>query len=489
MYFHKLKIIIIFVVLSIVLVQNSKAQDNTMYFMHSVPQTTGLNPAIQYRCRDFIELPVISSLKYAYNNSWFSFENLIHEGEGELADSFIVDLDYLADNLFAVSSLRNTLDFNIMGAGYGYRKFYFTFNISNHSEARIGVARDVISFFVHGNWDPENDEARSIDLSGIAVNGFNYTGISAGASYKFNNRLTAGIKIKRLWGAANFNTRYSELVLETEQNPIALNFTSEYRVNCSVPVEITYDSLGIIADVQFNSGNYMQDFIFNKNRGWAVDVGVIYRYSERITVMASVVDLGYINWRTNVNNFLEEGDFSFIGFDLKDYENIDQQSLFETLIDSLKHSFQFTNSETTYKTMLSAKVFAGATYYVNEWLNFGLLTNTIIFDKLPHPTVTLSANINPVQFLSATLSYSYMNRSFNNLGFALALGRSGVQFYFASDNIPLRYNSLKDSPVMWPSSARTFNFRIGLNILFGCKKTHRSFNNVKINQKYCPAYN
>ena len=56
------------------------AQDNTLYFMHSLPQSIHTNPALFYRCRTYVELPVLSGIGFSYSNSGFGYHDALHYG-------------------------------------------------------------------------------------------------------------------------------------------------------------------------------------------------------------------------------------------------------------------------------------------------------------------------------------------------------------------------------------------------------------------------
>ena len=44
------------------------------------------------------------------------------------------------------------------------------------------------------------------------------------------------------------------------------------------------------------------DFKYPKNNGWGIDLGGNYQLTEQLSVSASIVDLGYIKWKTNPHN-------------------------------------------------------------------------------------------------------------------------------------------------------------------------------------------
>jgi hypothetical protein len=204
------------------------------------------------------------------------------------------------------------------------------------------------------------------------------------------------------------------------------------------------------------------------------------------------VNLGFIRWRSNVNRFQADGSFTFQGYDLREYTRTAGQADFlGALLDSIEGSFQFERATGSYTTLLSTKLYLGGYYRINEYLNVGLLTKTEVFDRRPHLSLTASANVRPLRYLDATLSYSIMNNKFYHLGAGLGIGDRGVQFYIMTDHIPLRFVSFKDiPPYLFPYNARTLNIRFGVNLVFGCTIREKipKKNKPKDNRELCPAY-
>ena len=128
------------------------------------------------------------------------------------------------------------------------------------------------------------------------------------------------------------------------------------------------------------------------------------------------------------------------------------------------------------------------TYDLIEHLNAGLLAKLDIYDLGLHPSLTASLNYTPFRFLAVSTSVSYMNNIIRNLGLALALGGPGLQFYIATDNIPLSYVKDASSGLLWPYNARTLDVRFGFNLNFGCKQKPKKGKKSRA-PVACPAYN
>jgi hypothetical protein len=470
------------------------SQENTLYFMHANPQAIHTNPALFYKCFTYIELPAISSIKYSYGNSGFAYRDVFKNGTGTGGGSISIDFDRLGKKMRNHNYIRNDYSVNILGAGFRIKDYYFHFNISNHGETRIGLPGDLINL-KDGNWDSAEKVPRDFNLSGLGVTAIDYIQVAAGVSTKLSEKLSAGITVKYLMGSAGIINRKSRLDLLTESDPIVLNAFIRYNIYSSFPVRVSYDNNGIVNNIDFGNSfsDPAGDFIFNKNRGLALDAGILYDYSEKILLSASVTDLGFIRWRSHINRFEAGGSFTFRGFDLSLYTpGTDESELFQALLDSIGNSFRFNNSNDPFTSFLVPKIYLGGLYKLNKKIAFGGLLRTDLFDRRPHFALTLTANYNPVDFFSGTLSYSIMNNRLYNFGFGFALGRPGAQFFFVTDNIPVNYVRETNTGIIFPYSARTFNFRFGINLIFGCHELKwegkpKAYRYIRA-PKLCPAY-
>lgn len=485
----------IFILPVFMTIQPAGAQNNTLYFMYPVPQAIHSNPALFYQCHTYIELPVLSTIRYSYSNSGFSYHDAIHYGTGSRSDSLIIDLENLDGKMKKNNYVRSDATVNLAGAGFQLDDYYLHFNISNFTESRGGIPGDLLAIR-DGNWDIETSQPRDLDLSGMGVKATNYFQIAAGASTEILDGLYAGITLKYLRGSASITSPRTDLYLLTEADPIELEAQTNYRIRTSFPMEVDYDQLGYVSSVNLSNSfnNILQDFILANNHGAGVDLGVIYQYDDRLTFAASLIDLGFIRWKSNVNRFETNGSITFSGFDLRNYaSNQGNTDFLEALIDTIRQSFRFETSQQPYYTSLTPKLYAGAMFQLNEKVNLSALTRTEFFDRRPHFALTLAANYSPKPFLHGTLSYSIMNNRFDQLGFGIAVGNGPVQFYLVSDHIPVFYVRDSASGMIWPYSAQTMNFRLGVNLIFGCGERNPLGKPPAYRKKWksknsCPAY-
>lgn len=446
------------------------AQNNTLYLMHPVPQANQLNPAIEYHCRFYLSLPVISSVRLNVRNTSFGFHDAIHTGTGAQSDTYYLDLENLEKRLKLMNYTLLNTDIDLFGIGFTLKDWYLAINVSNHSALQVSYPDDIISL-KDGNWDINRGEAIPVKLSRIGVNSTIWNSIGISGSRELFEGFRIGARFKYLNGMANLNTRKSKIELNTTPDPINLEALVSYKVNSSLPVTLGYSTGGLVSSVDFEPAtqNLTGNYIFNGNRGLSFDGGIIYDIDEITQVTASFTDMGMIWWRSSVNNFTGDGEFVFRGIDLDQYfDDPGQEDLLEALQDSLLNSFHASSASKGYITMLPLNLYGGITRELIPNLKAGAMTWIEINGKHIRPLLTLSLNATPFKAFAASLSYTIMNNRFNLIGAGLALGNRGAQFYLITDNIPVRFTKDVSTGLLWPYNARMLSLRFGLNFFFGC---------------------
>jgi hypothetical protein len=471
---------------------NIAAQDNTLFQMPVIPQSNQLNPALMSSCRIYVALPVLSSVDLNIRNTGFGFHDVVHTGVGAQTDTYSLDLSNLDKKLSGTNFFLTDLNIDLLGFGFPVSDWYFTFGISNHSELRLTYPHDIASL-KDGNWDVAGGKAIPITLNGLGLDFTVWNSICVSAAREVADGLKVGLRVKYLQGMANINTRHSTLELNTTDNPIGLEADMKYLLNASFPVQLGYATNGLVNSVNFDDvfNNIIGDYIFNGNRGMSIDAGLVYDLDEITQFTASVIDLGFIRWKKNVNNFEAGGKAVFSGIDFDQYQlNPVQTDFLNALQDSLSRAFYADGSKKPYTTMNPVRIFGGVTRELVPNIKAGAMTRIEVYDLHFRPSLTLSLNYTPLSWIATSLSYSIMNSKFDQIGAGLALGNKGAQFYVITDNIPVRFTRNAGSHIMWPYNARMISLRFGLNLLFGCKEEPETNSGSQRygRDKICPAY-
>jgi hypothetical protein len=430
--------------------------DNTLFFMHTIPQSNLINPAVQIPCKVFVGMPMLSSIHFNYSNSYFSYNDILTK----IGDSLHVNFNYLNKNPNSIQDIAVELHVSIVNFGFLYKDYYFNFNVSDKVNVGLSYPTNLFDFAIKGNTPYVG---QTINLGGLGVQGTYYREWAFGASKIISDRLTVGAKAKLLFGKANVGTSSSDIGLQTDLQTFYLTLTSNLVAMGSPFVRQT-DVFGKFQSLKLPAGSSAASLLLNsQNKGMAFDLGAIYKLSERITLSGSVLDLGFIHWKFSPTTVSATTYFpQYRGFEF-DPAHPSLTNLKQWL-DSVKNSYTINTNNTPYYTYLSPTVYVGGTYALTENANAGLMTRDTWFNGVFQGSATASLNAWYKKFLSGSISWTYINGSFANFGAGASLRTPNFGLYATSDNV---YGAFK-----W-KSARLLNLRFGMNFLFGCKNCAR----------------
>ncbi|MFH1320167.1 MAG: DUF5723 family protein [Bacteroidota bacterium] len=445
-------------------------QDLTLYNIHAIPQLRYTNPAFSPACKFHIGLPVISSIYLNLNHNGFVFADLV---EKRAFDSIYINMDNVINKLEETNYLSAAAQVDLLSFGFKVKANYFFFNITEKVFIRFSYPKDLVKLFWKGNAVFIGETA---DFSGIDINATHYREHGLGMSRDLNEKLTIGGKLKYLYGMENISSEISELSLYTAPNTYELTGKADLLINASGSFT---DSL-----VAFETGDLLYK---NKNNGFAIDLGAAYKLNDKFSFSASLIDLGYIKWKTNVKNYTtEDASFTFKGVDLNTFIGSSETDPFGTIIDSLKSAYEVQESSSEYKDGLTPRVYLGGAYKLNENNNIGLLLQGEIFRKSLYPSLTVSFNNQVGRWLSSSLSYSILNRSYNNIGLGLSLNLGFFQIYVVSDNLLYLFNLVRVNNIILPYKAKNVHLRTGINLTFGRKEKDRDKDGIIDKKDECP---
>lgn len=468
------------VILILICVNTIFAQQNhTLYYMHRIPQSNLLNPAIQNECKLYLSgmaLPVVGQvlppIHFNYNNNGFALNQFIRPGTGTQADSMIFDFPYLLTKLKTVNYLSVEADINLLSAGYRWKQWYFTFNLTEKLDVQASFPKDLVTLAWEGNGKSLLGKEAFLSYLGAGVNW--YREWAVGASKTISNKLTVGGRGKLLFGKENLWFKSQQLTWKTDEEDYAYTFKANWEVHSSnhfiditkLQVDYLNDSL-MYEDTVFEP-NAKDIIMEGRNPGAAIDLGFKYVFNNKINFYGSLLDIGFIHYKNNTNGVKASGEFYFDGWDIKPYFNKNDSVSKEhenQFRDSVIKIFEPTLNDNAYNYWLAPKMYLGGTYTLNQKINFGLLLRGDIFLKRLHGGLTLSANANLKKWFMGTLSYTVENNSFKQIGAGVLFKIPWFQFYVVTDNV---------LGIIWPEATRNLNFRLGINMLFGCDKKEAS---------------
>lgn len=420
--------------------------ENTLYSLGSVPQSVYNNPALAPNYNFSIGLPGISSTYFSFANTGFAYKDIKNK-EG---NSNWINLNDFYAGLKPKNHTKVMVATDIFSLGFkAGSRMHVTFNVTEKVQSRLMLPKGIL-WAIPGN-APE--VAGNTIKMGPTYNAMHYREFGLGTSYTVNKKLTVGVRGKLLFGKANVHTKKSDLTLTTSSEGYQLTLAGNALVNTAGIDKYLNE------DEDSSEEPDVMDYLLNKNnKGFAIDLGASYKLMDRLTISASIVDLGSIKWKDDVKNYeMKDASYTFEGF------NINESDDFENISDTIDAKFKFEETSNPYRTGLPTKVYIGGSYLLTKNFYGSLLFFGEIYQKNFSPSISAALTKDFGKILSLSLSYTAANRSASQIGTGVALKLGAAQIYFISDNIV--------GTALMPQSAKNLNARFGINLIFGRKLT------------------
>jgi len=442
-----------------------------MYYMN-LPQNHLYNPALRPSNSFYFGLG-ITAIGLNLNNNFFNFSDVFLPGRSDSIITFLHP-DYDINNFLKKINSNNFLtpDVNVQLFGLGFnagKDLYVFLDVTERVEGNFSLPGDLIKLSLTGN---DDFVGKTLDLGSFDAGLIYFREAGAGFSKLFGKHLRLGIKAKMLFGLAGFSMDNRKLNVTINED-FTHTFNADLTANISGPVNIYYDADNYPDSISFDEDKLKSPdaYLNTKNPGLGVDIGAVYSFSEKFSISAAVTDIGYIKWKDMVTNMKAESEFTFSGFNITDVVNGTKtfEELTDEMLDSLKRSFVVTDNKKPFSTYLAPAVTLGASYNFTRSLGIGVLSHTLFEGNEIREAVTFSANLNAGNSFSASVSYTAKSRSYDNIGVGLAWRLGFLQFYIASNRIPVIWNKIivDNSSFFLPENFNTFDLRFGLNVAFG----------------------
>jgi len=448
--------------------------NNTLFFMHGVPQANRVNPAYQPKCGLYLGFPMLSPIRVGVNSSSLSYKDVIYpQPNGDSLITFLHpdgDKGAFLNQMKSLNFMGGDLGSSLASIGFRTGAGFFTLDLMTRVDGSLYYPGDLARLLINGA-----GEGETYRMDGIGADMSVFDEIAIGWSGEIFDNFHLGVRGKVLFGVGNLSTNRSDLTLTTSQT--AWNLQSDMQLSASLPfAEVSYDDEGMIDGIElkedfqdkFSPGLITDYMLSGQNLGFGLDLGIDYRPVDALQISVSVTDLAYIRWKDEVHEVSYANEYEFSGIEVDPMELSEDftmddllDSTLTTMVDSLAGFLEFTTGG-FYSKRLNTKLYAGASWYVTPHISFGLLSRTDFLNGRLAEQVTASANLTTGRFINFTLSYSYMNAYFKNIGAGISFNAGPFNLYVISDN---GLNAL-----FWPHEARSGNLWFGLNLVFGYKE-------------------
>lgn len=423
----------------------------SVFFMRDLPQASRTNPAFTPESRFYFGVPTLSGIYFGFENG-FSFNDLVAERDD---DSLYIDRDRLISKLKDKNYLSLEFADELGFAGFAFGKNYIGFSVTRVFSSKLGFSDDFIKFLLYGNGN-EDFLGKNVQMDGPGLNIISYREHAISYAREINENLTAGIRLKYLNGNFNIQTESSYFDINTDPDTYAILAKTDIVINAS-------SELSEFDDIETHAREFPW-FEFKENHGWGFDLGVNYKVNDHLSLSASFIDAGSIRWKENVENWkstktLQE--FSFDGFEIDYFFTEDQFNDTIAYLDTLINDIGLEETANAYTSSLNSKIYLGGEFALNENNIIGVLVRGDIVDKNLKPLATFAFTKKLGRFISLMGNYSYVNKSYFNIGLGTIIKIGPLQIYGLNDNFYALFA---------PRETRNYNFQIGANLVFGKPK-------------------
>ncbi len=399
-------------------------------------QNNSLNPAWVPKGRLFIGLPVLSGIHLHVNNALSYNETFTKEN-----NSILLDQDKILSNIQNQNLVSAHANINLFHVGFKFPAGAFiSFFANERIESDLLFPKELLEVGIDGN-DPLLGDEVKIGNVGLMASHFREIGI--GYAYSVNGQLDFGIRAKYLMGFTNASVPGNARAnITTNADFFQMDVELQNAQLRTAGIDILTGDEGDIGSHLVSSGN----------TGFAVDIGGVYKLNRYYSIAGSLLDVGWINWNTNVvNQTLNDTTFTYNGVNLDGVGD-----LVESLEDSLFNKFDATETNETYKTWLPTRAYGSWIYHYDRNMDFyASMGARYIQGQLK---LLYGGGITRKFGKVATLSASALKlpQQFFNVGAAFAVNGGPVQFYMAADQV-INFSA---------PDFKAFDFRFGINLKF-----------------------
>lgn len=425
----------------------------TSYFMEGSHYRQQLNPALTPG-RGYLNLPVIGTLNASVNSSSLGYQDVMDIIDNSEGGDFFMSSDFI-NRLENVNNLNVNLSTDILSAGWYKGKNFWSFNIGLRNDIGASIPKSMFEFLRNmdgldvNDWNRLSNINEKVGAQSLEINSYAEVGI--GFARNINSRLTVGGRVKALLGIGNLKLDINNISVNSNvtgyENVNWNNPTYEQlqnlRGSANIHVEATLENSSKLIELPQNEEGYIDEIEFGSfglaGYGVGIDLGASYKVLDKLTVSASVLDLGFMKWSKNNTSVAKAGvhkDYNLINTSDRE-EFVNMVSSGEVLNFDMLNMTVEDKAEKSRSTSLTSTVVVGAEYeLLGDWLAVGALYTARFIKPETLNELTFSANFRPKNNLNLAVSYSVLQGAGKTFGLAAKLGPLfvGTDYMFFGKN-------------------------------------------------------
>ena len=418
---------------------------NSAYFTGDYKYRHDLNPAYGNE-QNYISWPALGNLNVSTHVN-FGYGDVVMNnpmfGKGSdkkmttFLNPYISSSDALSGFSKGNNRISGNVDITILSAGFKAFGGYNTIELGARTSFGMSLPYELFEF-------AKNTGNKSYDIGDVTANATAFAQLAFGHSHQIGDKLRIGAKVKFLFGGARADLKMENLKADLTADD-KWTVTGKATANVSMKGFTYLESEEEYNDPQRGTYRKVDDVDIDGaglgGFGMAFDLGGIYKINRDWTVIAAVVDLGFINWSNNMQATNRSQSFIFNGFHdtavKSDHTNsLDNQAdkYGDQIADFANLSDE--GDQGSRSTGFGATVNVGCEYTLPVYrkLTFGLLSSTRINGDHTWTEGRLSANVAPLKWLDGGINVA-VNSYTASMGWVLNIHPKGQNFFIGMDHL------------------------------------------------------
>lgn len=444
-----------------------------LYGLEETPQAMLLNPGSRISYDYHFGVPLLSHIHVNGGSSGVSVYDIFQESSVDINTRISNKIFELENTDFFTA----TQQLEILNVGWKNKKdYYFSGGIYQEFDFVLYFPKDLAILAWEGN---ANYIGKEFDLGEINASGDLLTVYHFGVNKKINKKITVGARAKLYSSMLSFSSTSNSGTFVTIPSESGDNIYEHIVRNATINVNTS--GITSLSDLDTRTqviNKLLGRAFFGGNLGIGVDLGATYEINEKWTTSASILDLGAIFHKKNVESYQVSGEYNLDGIELlfPPLGNGDSSlPYYEDLIDDIGAAFILDTIYNSYIQMRPVKMYASVKYNFGQAIggdktcnclkmgenqkynqSIGFQYFSIIRPKGPQIAATLFYYHRLSDYFSVKATYSADSYSYSNVGLGLITNIKMVNFYIVADNLQWYSNLAK---------AKSVSLQFGFNII------------------------
>ena len=444
-----------------------------LYGLEETPQAMLLNPGSRISYEYHFGVPLLSHIHVNGGSSGVSVYDIFQESSLDINTRISNKIFELENTDFFTA----TQQLEILNFGWKNKKnYYFSGGIYQEFDFILYFPKDLAILAWEGN---ANYIGKEFNLGEINVSGDLLTVYHFGVNKKINKKITVGVRAKLYSSMLSFSSTSNSGTFVTIPSESGDNIYDHIVSNATINVNTS--GITSLSDLDTRTqviNKLLGRSFFGGNLGIGVDLGATYEINEKWTASASILDLGAIFHKKNIESYQVSGEYNLDGIELlfPPLGNGDSSlPYYEDLIDDIGAAFTIDTIYNSYIQMRPVKMYASVKYNFGQAIggdktcnclkmgenqkynqSIGFQYFSIIRPKGPQIAATLFYYHRLSDYFSVKATYTADSYSYSNVGLGLITNIKMVNFYIVADNMQWYANLAK---------AKSVSLQFGFNII------------------------